>query len=299
MRLITSPLNYEQAKTLLIKKQCSVILANDQFAKYTTYNFSIEEIKALSENKKDNEIFILVNKIFFESELETLEHYLLDIAKMPIDGIIFHDFAIMWIANKYPELFKNFKFIYNPETLVTSYYQFDFYQQAKIDGAFIAREIFEPELKEIIVNKKTFITMMQIHGLCYIMYSYWDLISNFANKDNLEIKTKKNFFDLQENKRKIDNLIYENNNGTFLFTKYAMAMLNKINQYYNCDYGYIESFNMSIDELDQIVEIYHKALNDKKDLSLDYLNKISPRTYTNHFYGPVDGILNFRGKDDE
>ena len=68
-------------------------LKNYSSQSYLTYTF--EEIEQIIKDNPDKEIFINLNKNFFNDEIESLKEILLKIDKLNVKGIFFYDLAIL------------------------------------------------------------------------------------------------------------------------------------------------------------------------------------------------------------
>jgi putative protease len=115
MELLVNPASYSNAVDLVKLNVHQISIGVKQFAQRNNCELNIEQIKSLTTIKNKTKILILVNKFFFESEINDLQQFLIQIAKLNIDGIIFNDMAIPQICFE-----KNIKInlIYDPDTLV-------------------------------------------------------------------------------------------------------------------------------------------------------------------------------------
>jgi collagenase-like PrtC family protease len=170
MIISINPTSYRNAIELINLNVDRITIGQPEFSLRNSCYLSIEETKELLKNKKNTKVIVLVNKIFFDTELQKLEQYLLEISKLDIDGIEFADYAVLQILYE-NNLSKNIYTIYNPETLVVSYQQFPFYLDNDIDEVFIAREINQLQINEIGHNKNNMKIGMQACGYSYMMQS--------------------------------------------------------------------------------------------------------------------------------
>ena len=107
---------------------------------------TIEEIKRIIEDNKDLEIFISVNKNFFNDELEDLTEKLKTLDKLNINGILFYDMAVLSIHNK---LNLKTPLVWNQTHMVTNYNTCNYYLKKGVSYAYISKEITLDEINEI------------------------------------------------------------------------------------------------------------------------------------------------------
>jgi collagenase-like PrtC family protease len=168
VELLVNPTSYTNALKLIEMSVHQLYVGEKQFSTRNSCDFNLEQIKNLVENKKNTKILVLINKLFFEPEIEELEKYIIELSKFNIDGIIFADYAVNQIVY---EQKLNIKLIYNPDTLVVNYGQFEFYKQNNISEVSLARELNAKQTLEIIKNKKDMYVQMQVCGYMFMMHS--------------------------------------------------------------------------------------------------------------------------------
>jgi putative protease len=168
LQLLVNPINFKNAIDLIDLQVHKIFIGIKNFSIYTECLLTINEIEKLVKEKKQTKVYININKHFFENEINRLEKLLLQITEIKIDGIIFADFAIPQIL--YEHKIKTY-LIYNPETLITNYGQFDFYLKNNIDEVCLARELQKNEIKEICKHKNKMKIQMQVCGYSFVMQS--------------------------------------------------------------------------------------------------------------------------------
>ena len=264
----------------------AIIIGNDSFSLRNSISFSLDEITEINKRKNKSEIYVLVNKIFIEDELEALEKYLINLSKINIKKIIFQDFAVIHLIEKNN---LNFYLNYNPETLITSYYQFDFYKKCQINEMSLSKELTLYEVNEITKNKTNLSIEILGHGYCFIMHSRWNLISNFEKYYNTSLDKR---IWIREEMRKLSNLIYEDKDGSHMFSGYELATINILDKLNDLDYLKIDTFFYDSDKSILVTKIYQDAFNkiknDKYDLdfktqAFEELDKTADKFIDNGF----------------
>ncbi len=277
MKLVIQAYDINHANYCLKKNIDGLIIGQQKYSLRDNYYFTNDELETLIKNKNKTKIFVKVNAFFFEQDLEHLTNYLKYLSSLNIDGVIFSDFAIPQINE---ELNLNLKLKYAPETLVTSYYQFDFFKEINCASVTLARELGLKEVIEICEHKKDGLEIeMQGHGFLFIMHSRWKLISNFEQYYKIHLKHQELL--IREDLRKLPNIITEDAFGTHMYSGFQLYTIDILDQIKNIDWLRIDTINMSKEEVQYTTEVYQKAislLNDNIDLYKQYVeNEI------NHF----------------
>jgi len=171
--------------------------------------FELDEIKRIKEANKDIEIFVSLNKNFFNEELDRLKEILLEVDKLKINGILFYDMAILRYKK---ELALKTDLVWNQTFMVTNYNTCNYYLDKGVNYAVISKEITIDEINEI-ANKSKIKLMANI--FCYPIMSYTrrSLITNYHKAHN--INSKSNIYSLKNNNEEY--IIYEEENGSALF----------------------------------------------------------------------------------
>lgn len=261
MELLVNPASYSNAVDLVKLNVHQISIGVKQFAQRNNCELNIEQIKSLTTIKNKTKILILVNKFFFESEINDLQQFLIQIAKLNIDGIIFNDMAIPQICFE-----KNIKInlIYDPDTLVCNWGQFSFYLQNNISEVSLSRELNAKEIKEIIANKTNMKIQLQVAGYAFVMHSRWKLINNFKNtQNNMQTKLTNKKLLIQEELRDKPLIIYEDENGTHVFTFYNLSLIDKLEELNGVDTIRIDSFLHDETWVLATTKAYLNALNNK------------------------------------
>lgn len=143
--------------------------------------FTLEEIEELKNvNKK---CFIVINRMFFESDLDNLDKILSKIDKMNVDGVLYYDDALLElkIENNY-----NINLYINKNYMMTNSNTINFYHEYGVKGVVLSNEITIDEIKKIRENTKLEIMQLVI-GYPVVATSRRSLNTNSGNLKRLEI----------------------------------------------------------------------------------------------------------------
>ncbi len=267
MEIVVEAYNFDHARWCIENNVPNLILGNDLFANRLSYSFNQSELQDLVNKRKNTKIWVKVNNFFFEQELNRLEMYLRWLSNLDIDRVIFQDYAVAQF-NYEDNLGLNLH--YNPETLITNYGQFDFYEQNNFKGCFVARELMPLELKEIAQHKNKMQLEVQGFGYAFIMHSRWKLISNF--EDHYQVSLNKEHLIIREALRKYPNVIFEDNSGTHMLSGYlinSLSVLNNLKEM-NIDFLSINFLKLNQTIAQEVTKLFMQALNDN-----DYQNNVN------------------------
>jgi U32 family peptidase len=309
MNLLVQACNLTNAINLSKIGVHTVIVGEINFASRLPGDVTIEEIKQLKQ--KGIRFAVLVNNLFSETELESLELYLIELSKIKPESVIFHDFAVCYI-NEEKKLGLNLT--YHPETVVTSYAQFDFYKKNNINSVCLARELFLSEVKKINSNAEGMRTEVQAHGLCFMMQSRWNMMESYKQYvENKDLSfSQRDLMLIKEETRDLGNYIFEDRNGTHMFTGYEMCTIDILDKLQNSLINNIriDSAMREQEWIEEVSTVYIEAINhlnkDKEDyknnanIYLERIQKINSKTVLSKgFYGPAMENLhlqkNFKG----
>lgn len=295
--------NYDLAIKLIDLNIYQIVLGLKNFSCRFNNYLEVDEIKKIVLNKHNTKIAVCLNNIFFEQDIPNLKLVLIELSKLSIDSIIFHDFAVPQLIyeNKL-----NIKLHYNPETLITSYGQFDFFNKNNIMNLTLATELTNNELKKIASNNHHNLNLyIKIHGLGFIMQSRWPMISNFLKYTEVDKKKINDieYFLIKESQRKQPNLIYEDYVGTHMMTGYFICGITKMNLLHSFGFQImlIDSLYIEDNILLEIAELYKKAIdliiNNKENIETqiqkfyDNIQQISSLDISENFFNFPKGLL--------
>ncbi len=273
LELIVSPTSYNLVENCDL---CDAfILGEEQYSLRLAHYFSFEEIVDLMnicKNRKQK-IYIAVNKIVHEDELDKIDKYLSKLSGLDIDGIIFGDLGVYNLARKYNLVNK---LIYNPETYVTNYESVEFFAKKGIKKVSIAKEITLDDV--LLIGSKELIDIDILgHGALNMFHSMRDLVTNYFKflKDENANKYHNEQLYLIEEIREEKYPILEDQNGTHVFSEKDLCTIKYLDKFIeNHIYGIrIDGIFKSDEELINIIEIYRLAINDYRLNKQLYIDK--------------------------
>ncbi|MGL4950302.1 MAG: U32 family peptidase [Mycoplasma sp.] len=266
MELLIEAPNKEKALILINDKYQNIVIGSEEFGCRNICDFNRQDIEELVKQKHETKIWIKINSFIFEQDIENLTNYLKWLASIDIDYVIFQDYAIAQINH---ELNLNLNLHYNPETINTNYAQLEFFNQNKFTGCFIARELMINELEEICAKKSNMKIEIQAFGLGLIMHSRWSLISNFEKYYNKKTLAN-NYMEIKEELRKVPNIIFEDKNGSHMFTGYVLNLISLLPKLKSIGVDLLQINLLKLPEsFFEIIPIYKDALIDLDNNNFD------------------------------
>ena len=260
-------------------------------------NFSIPELEEAIFycHSKNVKVYITLNSVIFESEIQIFKDYLEEIKHMDFDGFIISDPAAMKLINCY---FKNPRIHISTQVNITNSLGVNMYKELGAKRVNIAREVKFSDLVNIIKNTSLEIEIF-VHGALCISHSGRCMLSKYmagrdANKGECAHSCRWKYYLLEEERPNMFFNIVQENKGTFIYNSRDLCLLGKLDLL--ADAGVcaikIEGRMKTESYIAQTVWAYKKALeyisegsfdDKKKDILIKELNKCSHRNYTEGF----------------
>ena len=261
-KLIVSVNSYDQMNRLMDKDIYGVMLYIDKLSVNSSFYVNIDDISKI--NFKDKKIYIVMNKIMHNNDLDIVRNNLSRLKDMDVK-ILFYDMSVYNISK---ELDMVDKLVIYQDHLNASILSNKFYYDLGITGSYISSDITGEELLEIKNNSK-----MDIYFTCYgyvpIFYSRRYLIKNylkFIDKEDMVGKYSI-ISDLDTEYR-----IVEEDYGTTIYSEYPVNLINYIDYLNDIDYLILNSNLIDDNEFEMMVD---KFINKDKmdDCYLGFFNK--------------------------
>ncbi len=261
----------------------AVVYGLKNFSVHMGSYIDLEELKKIVKDKGNLEIFLSINKVLFDEEMDVLSNLLKEIDKLDIAGIFYYDLAILTLSQ---ELKLKTNLVWNQTHMVTNYQTCSYYQKQGVKYAFLSSEITLDEMLEI--NKKTSISLIaMVYGYPISAFSHRHLLKNYYEFLNQKEKEELTILEPVSQQKY---LVREEKEGTTFYRKEivngAKAYLSMLNQ---IDYAYLREYHIPNDEFFKVVDSFASIKNktlDKKEQEqwLEKMDTIIPSTYTGFFY---------------
>ena len=221
MKLILIPDDLSNLDKYIDRGCQGIIIGLKDLSTNYEVQLTIEQIKALREKYPDIELFVSMNKNFFNDELEQVEKSLLELDKINIQGVLYYDLSVLYLRNK-----NNLKLdlVWNQTHMVTNYNTCNYYKNLGVNYAYLSTEITLDEIKEI--KEKTNMKLFAFaYGYPVMAHTRRSLLTNyFLNRQKeyngqvCHIYDNNDRFSLKEDKTGTTFLNDKIVNGTCLIT---------------------------------------------------------------------------------
>ena len=221
-------------------------------------NFSVDYFKYYSvsfikEYKKNTNklCFVVINKMIFNNELDSLLDILKELEKIAVDGVFFYDLAVLSLVK---ENCLNLNLIYNATHMVTNSDTINLYYDLGVKGAYLSNEITKDEVLNIRYNTKSDLFILLLGNPVVAMSRRNLLTSYFANKN----KSKSEIITIKEPKSGQEFIVKEDSNGTTFFYNRRLNLSNVYKELVDSgiNYGIIEQGDYSSGEYKELINAF-------------------------------------------
>lgn len=230
--------------------------------KYSCFHYySLSEEECLSSINKihslNKKVYILIDKVISEFEIDEISLFIDKLEKNDIDGYFFSDLGILQIL-KEKNLLK--KGNYYSQTQIVSTLEMSVFNNYGLNSIFVSKDL---NLNDYIEKGNIYPIGVVIYSYCNLFYSKRNLISSFKNHYNIVNFNEKDVYYIKEKKRTLLNKIFENENGTYIFTDYILNHLNEINLFKqkNIKYLLLDDNLIIRDDFNKIIDFFKNKKN--------------------------------------
>ena len=212
--------------------------------------YSISDIKEYRKNT-DKLLYVVINKMIFNNELDSLFKVLKELENIKVDGVFFYDLAVL---NLVRENNLSINLIYNGTHMVTNSDTINLYYDLGVKGAYLSNEITKNEVLNIRSNTKSDLFILLLGNPVVAMSRRSLLTSYFANKN----KSKSDLITIKEPKSGQEFLVKEDNNGTTFFYNRRLNLSNVYKELKDSgiNYGIVEQGDYSSLEYKELINAF-------------------------------------------
>ena len=214
--LVVIPSNKEDINKILNKDIKGIILGIKSLSIYPL-ELDIDSIIEIK-NNTDKKVYVIINKMIHNNDLDIVRNVLNKINNSNIDGIIFYDLGVFNIIKK---MNINKELILSMEHLNASINSHLFYKKRGITGSIVTNDITYKEVLDIKSNTNMNI-FYTVYGYLPIFYSRRSLITNYFKYIDKE-KHDNRYYIFNNDLRY---MVIEHNYGTIIYSP-LVNLLNK------------------------------------------------------------------------
>lgn len=235
--LLVTPKNIEHIRELIQAGADAFLVGEQYFGLRLAGEFSVEEIaeatKLVREHNK--KIYVAMNGIFHNDKVDELGPYLQKMQEIGVDAIVFGDPAVI-IAKREAKV--TIPLHWNTEQTATNFFTANYWGKRGATRAVLARELSLEEVIEIKENAEVEIEA-QVHGMTCMFQSKRSLIGNyFLFQDKameVENRSQNNNMFLHDKERSNKYPIYEDQNGTHIFSPNDICMIDELDEFLDAE----------------------------------------------------------------
>jgi len=257
-------------------------------------NFSLKDLVYAVDyvHKRNKKIYITLNSIIFEKEINEFIEYVESIKDIEFDGYIISDPGLISLMREH---IKNPRLHMSTQSNTTNHLTINHYKELGIKRVNIAREIRYDDLKEIVRNSDIEIEVF-IHGALCISYSGRCMLSKYmtgrdANKGECAHSCRWKYYLMEEKRPNLFYNITQEQDGTYIYNSRDLCLLSKLDYVVNTGVHAlkIEGRMKTESYVAQTVWVYRKALDliaegkfdeENKRMLENEITKCSHRDYT-------------------
>lgn len=249
----------------ILKNADSFLIGNQKFAVRLNASFAKNQIQSAKNRcvKLKKKLYVLVNKIMTDQDLECLEDYLLFLKKIEIDGIFFSDFAVFMLAKKYN---LTNRLIFYHDTILRSAQDVLSYHQIGIPRLIFSKDAHLEDILSLDENKKN-IAGLFVQGYFPIYYSKRRVVKHHLKRYHLSLKTNNLF--LKEKTRNELYPILENQNGAMIFNALPLSYIQEMQKLKNhISFILIDGIFENVDYIKKWLNLYQQVIENEKNVML-------------------------------
>lgn len=263
--LLVTPASISHLEDLIEAGADAFLVGEQFFGLRLPGEFTLEEITIARNitSKRNKKLYIAMNALFHNDKLEALAPYMKKLQEIGVDGIVFGDPAVI-IARREAEV--TIPLHWNTEQTATNYFTANYWGKRGSTRAVLARELSLDEVVEIKENAEVQIEV-QVHGMTCIFQSKRSLLGNyFLFQDKaMEVENRsknKNMF-LHDKERSNKYPIYEDGNGTHIFSPNDMCMIDELDELLDAEIDSLKIDGILQDPsyITAITSYYRKAID--------------------------------------
>ena len=289
--LLVTPHSVDNLVELIDAGADAFVIGEQKFGLRLAGEFTLAEIEqsvklAHAAGKK---VYVSVNALFHNDRIDDLYAYMTEMERIQPDALLFGDPAVVMAVR---ELNITVPLHWSPETIATNWFQVNYWADRGAKRTVLARELSMDEVVEIKEHTKSEIEV-QVHGMTCMFQSKRSLLGNYFlyREQAMEIenrKENKNMF-LHDKERKNKYPIYEDVNGTHIFSPNDMCIIDELTELFEAGIDSLKfdavlqtpEYTVTVTNLyRQAIDAYfdegEDAYEDMKDSLLEKIEEIQP-----------------------
>ncbi|MEB6169271.1 U32 family peptidase [Staphylococcus pseudoxylosus] len=288
--LLVTPKSVNHIEVLIEKGADAFVIGEQKFGLRLAGEFNREAMREAVNlaHSKDKKIYAAVNGLFHNYHLNAVESYIEFLHEINVDRIIFGDPAvIMFVKNQDNPIPLN----WDAETLVTNYFQCNYWGKKGAKRAQLARELNLEEIINIKANANVEIEV-QVHGMTCMFQSKRMLLGNYYTFQERQLKIERNLVAdellLYDEERDNKYPVFEDYNGTHIMSPHDICLIEELDALLEAGIDALkidgvlkseEYINVCTEQYREAIDLYNEdpeAYEDEKFMLVDPIEAIQP-----------------------
>ncbi|MCI8279135.1 peptidase U32 family protein [Staphylococcus xylosus] len=288
--LLVTPKSVNHIEVLIEKGADAFVIGEQKFGLRLAGEFNREAMREAVNlaHSKGKKIYAAVNGLFHNYHLNAVESYIEFLHEINVDRIIFGDPAvIMFVKNQDNPISLN----WDAETLVTNYFQCNYWGKKGAKRAQLARELNLEEILNIKANANVEIEV-QVHGMTCMFQSKRMLLGNYYTFQERQLKIERNLVAdellLYDEERDNKYPVFEDYNGTHIMSPHDICLIEELDALLEAGIdalkidGVLQSeeyINVCTEQYREAIDLYNEdpeAYEDEKFMLVDPIEAIQP-----------------------
>ncbi|MGJ5711795.1 peptidase U32 family protein [Staphylococcus auricularis] len=286
--LLVTPKSLEHIETLIDKGADAFVIGEQKFGLRLAGEFNREAMEEAVDliHQHGKKAYAAVNGIFHNYHLNALEDYIHFLHEIRVDRIIFGDPAVvMYVKNEDNPI----PLHWDAETLVTNYFQCNYWGKKGASRAVLARELSLEEILNIKANANVEIEV-QVHGMTCMFQSKRMLLGNYYTFQDRQMKIQRSDDDhdllLYDEERENMYPVFEDCNGTHIMSPNDICLIEELEPLFEAGIDALkidgvlqteEYINVCTEQYREAIDLYEEdpeAYDDEKFMLVDPIEAI-------------------------
>lgn len=286
--LLVTPKSLEHIETLIDKGADAFVIGEQKFGLRLAGEFNREAMEEAVDliHQHGKKAYAAVNGIFHNYHLNALEDYIHFLHEIRVDRIIFGDPAVvMYVKNEDNPI----PLHWDAETLVTNYFQCNYWGKKGASHAVLARELSLEEILNIKANANVEIEV-QVHGMTCMFQSKRMLLGNYYTFQDRQMKIQRSDDDhdllLYDEERENMYPVFEDYNGTHIMSPNDICLIEELEPLFEAGIDALkidgvlqteEYINVCTEQYREAIDLYEEdpeAYDDEKFMLVDPIEAI-------------------------
>lgn len=241
----------------------------------STYYININELEKILPRLGTKEIFVSLNKLMKNKDIDILKETLMRLEKLDIKGVLFYDLAVLQLAKEI-NFTKDLVVFQNHSN--NSIYSNNYFNNLGVSYSLLSSEITLEEVFEIKKNTNMKI-ILPVYGHIPMAYSNRHLLTSYfdyikQNKDN-------NYYYIKDNED--FHIIYEEEEGTSIYNFHILDLDCEFNEISRNNIDYVLLYHDFIKE-EEYIKIIKKYIDIRNNKYKCFKDNYKGFSYTKTIY---------------